>query len=46
MAGQSSPSRSRLQRRTKDSIESCGDSSHTLAGQTVDLPDIPVDEMD
>ncbi len=27
-------------------IEFCGDSSHALAGQTVDLPDIPADELD
>lgn len=27
-------------------IESCGDSSHALAGQTVDLPNIPADELD
>lgn len=27
-------------------IEFCGDSTHSLAGQVVDLPDIPADELD
>lgn len=27
-------------------IEFCGDSTHELAGQTIDLPDIPADELE